>query len=102
MLASYAEPCALTIIEARHAGCAIVGTSVGGTAEQLEFGRFGRLVGPGDPASLARELGALMRDPDALGKAKHGARQNLGHFNVHRVLRDYVRVYASALGATPL
>ena len=35
VLASYAEPFGLGILEAREAGCAVIGTRVGGIAEQL-------------------------------------------------------------------
>jgi glycosyltransferase involved in cell wall biosynthesis len=97
VLASHADPCALTIAEARHAGCAVIGTSVGGTPEQLEHGRAGRLVEPGNPSELARALTALMTDHDALVAAKETARQNLQHFQVNRVFSDYLDVYEIAL-----
>ena len=44
VLASAAEPFGLGILEAREAGCAVVGTRVGGIAEQLDHDRYGTTV----------------------------------------------------------
>jgi glycosyltransferase involved in cell wall biosynthesis len=101
VLASYAEPFGLTVCEARHAGCAVVGTRVGGISEQLEDGRFGRLVEPGCPRALAHELRALMCDPRALEDGKRRSRMDLGRYAVSRVSEDYVSVYARALRSYP-
>jgi len=99
VLASHADPCALTISEARNAGCAVIGTSVGGTPEQLEQGRAGRLVEPGKPHDLARALIGLMTNPDALLLAKEAARRNLEFFQVDRVCSEYLEIYERALAS---
>jgi glycosyltransferase involved in cell wall biosynthesis len=96
-LCSYADPCSLVIGEARSAGCAIVATAVGGTSEMLEFGRAGKLVPPGEPIRLARELGDLMRDPEARKRLRQASREGAEIFDVHRLLSDYDIVYQSAL-----
>ncbi|MBB2206008.1 glycosyltransferase [Gluconacetobacter takamatsuzukensis] len=93
VLASHADPGSLTIGEARAAGCAIVATSVGGTPEMLGFGASGRLVPPGRPDILARELGEIMGNPDrrlAMGRA---ARRGADVFNARRLVPDYMSVY---------
>ena len=77
VLASYADPCSLAVGEARSAGCAIVATDVGGTPEMLEFGRAGRLVKPGDPAGLAKQLRALMIDEQARKDLRKGGVRGL-------------------------
>jgi glycosyltransferase involved in cell wall biosynthesis len=99
VLASHADPCALTISEARHAGCAVIGTSVGGTPEQLEHGRAGRLVEPGKPSELARALTVLMTDHDALVAAKEAARRDLQYFQADRVFSDYLEIYKIAIAS---
>jgi glycosyltransferase involved in cell wall biosynthesis/GT2 family glycosyltransferase len=96
-LASHAEPFGLSLAEARHAGCAIVGTNVGGIPELLEFGEAGALVAPANPAALAEKLGALMTEPGALAAARQSAKKNSDRFNVERVARDYMRVYELAV-----
>jgi len=49
VMASHAEPFGLATADAREAGCAIVGTSVGGTPELLDFGKASVLVKPESP-----------------------------------------------------
>ncbi len=96
-LASLADPCPLTVTEARAAGCAIVATAVGGIPELLDHGRAGQLVPPSDPPAIAAAFRNLMTDEDSLAswraRAKHGAE----YFTVERVAQDYERVYASVL-----
>jgi glycosyltransferase involved in cell wall biosynthesis len=68
--ASEAHPNAL--IEAMSCGLPCVATDVGGVAEVLDDGRFGRLVTPSDSAGLAtslRELGASPESRLALGRS---------------------------------
>jgi glycosyltransferase involved in cell wall biosynthesis/GT2 family glycosyltransferase len=100
-LASHAEPFGLSVAEARHAGCAVVGTNVGGIPEILEFGAAGALVAPANPKALAAKLGALMTDPAALAAAKQRAKRNSERVNVERVAADYMRVYELALRQRP-
>jgi glycosyltransferase involved in cell wall biosynthesis len=97
VLASYADPGSLSIGEARAAGCAIVATAVGGTAEMLDHGAAGRLIPPGAPQRLAAELRTLMRDPAARAALSEAAISGAEIFDVHRLVGDYERVYHEAL-----
>lgn len=94
--ASLADPCPLTVIEARVAGCAVVGTSVGGIPEVLNHGASGHLVPPRDPAAIAESLRQLMRSPDALSKWKRRASEGSEVFDVARMAADYDVVYRDA------
>jgi glycosyltransferase involved in cell wall biosynthesis len=91
--ASYAEPCGLSIAEAREAGCAIVATAVGGTPELLEFGKSGCLVQPGRPEQLESELRRLTSDPNGLRTWQARSKSGSDYFNVFRLAQDYQRVY---------
>ncbi|GEB37875.1 glycosyl transferase [Gluconacetobacter liquefaciens] len=93
VLASYADPGSLTIGEARAAGCAIVATSVGGTPEMLGFGTAGRLVPPGRPDIMGRELGEIMRDLPRRAAMGRAARRGAEIFEARRLVPDYMRVY---------
>lgn len=95
--ASLADPCPLTIAEARAAGCAVVGTSVGGIPELLEHGRAGQLVPPADPPTMAAALRGLMASPDELATWRARAREGVEYFRVERMAADHERVYASVL-----
>jgi glycosyltransferase involved in cell wall biosynthesis len=69
-------------------GAAVVSTdAVGGSAEILERGKWGRVVPVGDPAALAAALAATLDDrehPDVRARARH--------FALARVARDYLSV----------
>jgi glycosyltransferase involved in cell wall biosynthesis len=96
VLASYADPCSLSVTEARGAGCAIIATAVGGTPELLEFGRAGRLVEPGNPRQLAAELRRLMISDRARAELRIAAKQGADFFDIARVATDYDLVYHRA------
>ncbi len=97
VLASYADPGSLSIGEARTAGCAIIGTAVGGTSEMLGHGECGRLVPPGDTARLEGELRALMTDGEARQALGRKAREGSGVFDVARLVPEYASVYREAM-----
>ncbi|HVH02931.1 MAG TPA: glycosyltransferase family 4 protein [Amaricoccus sp.] len=98
VLASYSEPFGLGILEARDAGCAVLGSRVGGIAEQLGPDRFGLTFPPGRPDLIAVELRRLMTDAPALEAAKSVAREGLAEYHVGRMADDYAAVYAGVTG----
>jgi glycosyltransferase involved in cell wall biosynthesis len=62
----------VALLEALEAGTAVVATRCDGIPEDVEDGRTGVLVPPGDPQALAAAVGTLLRDPArraALGAA---------------------------------
>ncbi|HMQ92239.1 MAG TPA: glycosyltransferase family 4 protein [Amaricoccus sp.] len=97
VLASAAEPFGLGILEAREAGCAVIGTRVGGIAEQLDRDRFGTTVPPGRPDLLGGALRRLMTDPVALADGRRRAQQGLAYYRVDRMAGDYLAVYEAAI-----
>lgn len=62
--ANSVEGLGLTLLEAAHFGCAVIGSRVGGIPEALEDGRTGLLVPPDDPAALAVALERLLSNPE--------------------------------------
>lgn len=97
VLASAAEPFGLGILEAREAGCAVVGTRVGGIAEQLDHDRHGTTVPPGRPDLLGDALLRLMTDPAAIAEARRSARQGLAYYRIDRMASEYLAVYDAAI-----
>jgi glycosyltransferase involved in cell wall biosynthesis len=93
VLASHREAFGLVLAEAREAGCAIIGTNVGGIPEVLEGGRAGILVPPRDPSALGQALVRLLTDQDALKDWQRRALANLNWLNVERVSREMLAVY---------
>ena len=66
----------LKLYEYLAAGTPIVASAIGQLPEALAHGRFGRLVAPGDPASLADGIRDVLADP---GAATARAAQARGH-----------------------
>ncbi|WP_375422735.1 glycosyltransferase family 4 protein [uncultured Friedmanniella sp.] len=96
--ATLADPCPLTVMEARAAGCAIVATAVGGIPETLDHGGAGQLVPVHDPGAMAAALRRLMADPVALVDARARARAGAEYFTVERMSQDYLSLFASLTG----
>jgi glycosyltransferase involved in cell wall biosynthesis len=93
VLASYADPCSLAVAEARYAGCAVVATAVGGTAELLGQGEHGLLVSPGKPEEIAAALQGLMSSPEQLQLWRAKAKAKSEYLTIARVYEDYQRIY---------
>jgi glycosyltransferase involved in cell wall biosynthesis len=96
-LASHADPCPLAIIEAREAGCAVVGTRAGGIPELLEGGAAGVLVDAGEPQQLAAKLRWLLMDTHARAELGARAKRNLEGLSVDRVAHEYMAIYQRTL-----
>lgn len=98
-IGSLADPCPLTVAEARAAGCAVVGTAVGGIPELVDHGRAGQLVPPRDPAAMAGVFRGLMGDVKVLSEWRARALRGADRFTVARMTADHEDVYASVVGA---
>jgi glycosyltransferase involved in cell wall biosynthesis len=72
---SWAEPCALVILEAMAAGRPLLGTTSGGTPELIDDGVDGLLVPPREPVALANALERLLRDEALRAALGRRARQ---------------------------
>jgi glycosyltransferase involved in cell wall biosynthesis len=94
VLPSHREAFGLSLAEAREAGCAMIGTSVGGIPEVLERGRCGTLVPAGNPLELGRILVELLTDEELLRFWQGRASSNLSWLRVDRVFRETMEVYA--------
>ena len=98
---SLADPCPLTVMEARAAGRAIVGTRVGGIPETLEQGEAGFIVPPQDPGAMAEAFRELLADDATLAGWQKRAEDPAGFFTVARMATDYERAYRWTLGLAP-
>jgi glycosyltransferase involved in cell wall biosynthesis len=80
-LPSHWEGLPVSIIEAMHAGLAIIATRVGGIPELIDDGRHGILIPPKDPAALVDAIDGL---------AKNWARRtNLGRAALQRAITEF-------------
>ncbi len=73
VLPSLQEACSLACAEAMSQAKPVVGTLVGGIAEQVKDGQTGFIVMPRDPEALAAQLDQLIRDQELRDRfAKNG------------------------------
>lgn len=90
------EGLALSLIEAREAGAAIVAADTDGAREGLDDGTAGVLVPVGDPDALATALADVLDDPGHRDDLRRQASSGLERFSVARMGRDYRDRYAEA------
>jgi glycosyltransferase involved in cell wall biosynthesis len=68
------EAYGMALLEAQAHGCPVVAGAYGGVASVVEDGRTGLLTAPGDAASFAAAVGALMADRRRREALGHGGR----------------------------
>lgn len=78
-LPSREEGLPLTMLQAMAAGLPVIATPETGAADVMTDGVHGRIVPSGDPAALARAIGALAADPAARRAQGAAARQRVEH-----------------------
>ncbi len=97
---TWEEPFGLVVAEAQMRGTAAVVSDVGGPTEIIEEGVTGRSFRVGDPESLARILGELIRDPatvDRMGRA--GRDRALRYFREDSMVERFIELYGEMTGA---
>lgn len=83
------EGLGLTLLEAQHFGCPVVGSNIGGIPEALLDRESGQLVPPGDATALAAAIQSFLDHPqqaDRMGRA--GAQFVRSHFCWQRNVRQ--------------
>src|SRR5690606_16269825 len=95
VLPSRAEAFGSVFAEAALCMLALVGTRVGGIAEQIEDGVNGLLVEPDNPEALADALEKLIADPALRIRLARAARNKAKQeYSLSRVIRQLKEVYA--------
>ncbi len=96
---AFMEGLGVALLEAAACGVPIVAGRAGGIPEIVRDKFNGFLVKPGDSASLARHIIALLDDPDQLHLfGRTGRELAVEHFSIERMVRDNHRVYVELLG----
>lgn len=93
VLASKAEPMGLVNIEARHAGCAVIASNVGGIPEALDGGAAGILVPADDRRAFADAMTRLLDDPIDLAAMKARSKVGLERFSINMLYREHEALY---------
>jgi glycosyltransferase involved in cell wall biosynthesis len=88
---SRADTAPFSVLEAMASGLPVVATNVGGIPEQVEDGRSGFLVAPGDTMAMAERLGKLIPDPDVCEEmGETGRTRVLEQFDFNRQVADFL------------
>jgi glycosyltransferase involved in cell wall biosynthesis len=96
---SLQEALGLALQEALYAGCACIGTRVGGIPELVEHERTGLLIAPSDPPAMAAALGRLLDAPAErkfLGDAAAASIQARG-MTAENMAAQYAALYRKLL-----
>jgi len=92
---TWAEPFGRVVVEAMAAGTAVIGATVGGTAEILRDEENALTFPPNDEAMLAAQMSRLIQSPQLRGQlAAAGQRAAVGQFDTQRMateLEDYLQ-----------
>ncbi len=98
VLPSLFEGMGRAVIEAQAAGCAVIGTRVGGIPDLIRDGDNGLLIEPGSAEALATAIDRLYKNPDyrrQLGDA--AARGVDDRFSEETMVRETIAVYQRLL-----
>ena len=95
---SVSEGTPLVVLEAMAAGVPVVASRVGGIPSQLQSGKEGILVPPGDPRALGDAILGLLRDPErARRMGKAGRLSAATEFSHENMVRRVEGIYRDAL-----
>jgi glycosyltransferase involved in cell wall biosynthesis len=99
VLPSLQEACSLACAEAMSQGKPVIGTSVGGIAEQVSDQQTGFVVMPRDPDGLATKLQELINDQDLRDRfAKGGYSRYRQLFSNEIMLEKTAQLYDQMIG----
>ncbi|MCM2293293.1 glycosyltransferase family 4 protein [Allorhizobium sp. BGMRC 0089] len=99
VLPSLADPAPLVICEAREAGCAVIGSSVGGIPQLLEHGEAGIIVPAENAGALAEALALLLSNNAVLNEWKQRSQTHIERLTIRRVAEETLVVYREACKA---
>ena len=92
------EPFGLTVLEAAHAGCALV---LGDIPTFRELWQDAAVFVPvDDPEAIARAVNGLARDPHRLELMAERAVQRAGQFTTNQMVSAYLKIYTGLCAET--
>lgn len=95
------DPCPTVVLEAMAKARPVVATGHGGIVDMVDDARTGRLVAPGDPASLAAALAELLAEPARAASMGRAGLEKVRRFTASSVVGDLEAVYQKVTGRSP-
>ncbi len=94
VLPSLKEGLGLSLMEAEAAGCAVIGTAVGGIICLINDGVNGLLVPPADSKELAKAIKRLAGDPALrVGLGAQAVKYMLEKFSLEKMVKETSKIY---------
>lgn len=96
------EPFGGVVMEAMSLGLPVIGTSIGGTPEQIGDSNSGRLIPPADPAALAETLAELASSAEIRRRIGAQARERVSiNFSLDRMVTRIEEICTALAAKTP-
>ncbi len=93
-----AEPFGCVVLESMMSGLPVIGSNIGGIAEQISHGSTGLLFEPGNHAELAEAIFTLLSDNDLRNKLLANARRHvLSQYDLDESVREHIQCYTEAI-----
>lgn len=93
VLPSYREGTPRVITEALSAGLPVVSTNIAGIPDQVDHGRSGYLVAPGDIRVLRERIETLLSAPDRRTEMSENASEDVQMFDIESKKDEYKELY---------
>lgn len=93
VLPSYEEGSSIVVTEAIAAGLPVVGSRIGGIEQQIDHGKHGMLVPPGDVAELSECLAQLLDDSDERNRMRNEVAQRAEELSWESLTDNLLTVY---------
>ena len=90
---SLSEAMGNVFLEAQAAGCAVIGTRVGGVPEIVLHGKTGILIPSDDPEAATTTLALLLKDQELRGKLSSAAVEHARQYDWSGIAEKYAGIY---------
>jgi glycosyltransferase involved in cell wall biosynthesis len=94
---SRSEALGNVFLEAQAAGCAVIGTNVGGIPDSVADGATGLLVPPENPGAAARALERLLENTELRRQLAEAGRAHARGYDWNLIAERYAKVYTTLL-----
>jgi glycosyltransferase involved in cell wall biosynthesis len=94
---SRSEALGNVFLEAQAAGCAVLGTAVGGIPDSVKDGVTGLLVPPDDPRVAAEAMARLIGDPSLRQRLSEAGKRHASSYDWKVIAQRYGEVYDALL-----